>query len=56
MYIVSLKYKTRFKNFDFFILSENVINKISKTIIFVNKIENPIQIVKNLHLRLLKCI
>ena len=42
MYIVSLIHKNKFKDLDFFILSKDVIGKIPKIIIFVDKIDNAI--------------
>lgn len=56
MYIVSLIHKTRFKDLDFLILSEGTIDKILKTIIFMNKITHTIQIVKYLCSKLPKYI
>lgn len=41
-YIVNLIYKTGLKDLDFIILSKNIIGKISKTMIFVDKIDNTI--------------
>lgn len=56
IYIVSLLHKIGFKDLDFFISSENAVHKILKTMIFVDKIDNVIQIIKHLHLRLLEYI
>ena len=41
-YIISSIHKTELKNLDFFILSEGIVGKILKTIIFVEKIDNVI--------------
>ncbi len=55
-YIVSLIRKTRFKDLDFFILSRGTVSEIPKTIIFVDKIDNAIQMAKHLRSRLPKRI
>ena len=47
-YIVSPIRKTRFKNLDFFISSESAVSKILKTIVFVDKIDDAIQMAKYL--------
>lgn len=56
IYIVNSIHKTRFKDLDFLLSSEDIIDKILKTIIFMNKIVNAIQIVKYLYFRLPKYI
>lgn len=56
MYIMNLIYKTGFINLDFLILSKSTISKISKTIIFVDKINNAIEIEKYLQSKVLKQI
>lgn len=55
-YIISSIRKTRFKDLDFHIPSRGAIGKIPKTIIFIDKIDNTIQMVKPLQSRLYKCI
>ena len=55
-YIVSLIYKTGFKDLDFLIPSGGVVGKIQKIMIFVDKIDAVIQMTKHLYSRLLKRI
>lgn len=52
IYIGSPIYKTGFQDLDFLILSRGAIGKILKTMIFMDKIDDNIQIVKYLYLRL----
>ena len=56
IYIISLIHKTGFKDLDFFLLNGSAIGKILKTMIFVDKIDNAIQIAKHLCSRLSKRI
>lgn len=55
-YIVSPIRKIRFKDLDFFIPSGDVIDEILKIIIFIDKIDNAIQIAKYLQSRFSECI
>ncbi len=55
-YIVSPIRKTSFKDLDFLILSRGAVSKIPKTMIFMDKIDDTIQIVKHLWSRLLEYI
>lgn len=55
-YIVSLIRKIRLKDLDFLIPSGNAVSKISKIIIIMNKINNAIQMIKHLWLKLFKYI
>lgn len=48
MYIVSLIRKASFKNLDFFIPNRGAIGKIPKTMIFIDKIDNAIEMAKHL--------
>ena len=56
MYIVCPIRKTGFKDLDFFIPNGGIIGKILKTMIFVDKINNAIQMAKHLWSRLSKHI
>ena len=56
MYIISPIRKTGLKNLDFLILSGGAVGKISKTMIFVDKIDNAVQMAKYLRSRLPKRI
>lgn len=55
-YIISIIRKTGFKDLDFLILSGDAVGKISKTMIFVDKIDDAIQMVEHLQSRLLEHI
>lgn len=55
-YIVSPIHKSKFKDLNFFISSKDIVNKIPKIMIFVNKINNNLEIAKYLYSRLFEHI
>lgn len=55
-YIASPIHKSKFKDLNFFISSKSIVNKIPKIMIFVNKINNNLEIAKYLYSRLFEHI